>query len=150
MDPLEAIDEAVTLCGGWLEDARAKDDAAMVRWWSRRIDGLKAAAAELAALRASAGPLDPNAGDLNDLPSALLEQLSGRRADPLEDQILQTVRAAGPAGVGLDRLLIELYRRHGEVHERKSLNNKTYRMAGKGLIEQVGGQRGVYRAPASE
>ena len=151
MDPLEAIKEAVTLYAGWLEEARVKDDGgATVRWWERRIAALDAAAQELTALRERTAPLNPDPGDLGDLPAALLEQLSGRRTDPLEDQILDAVRAAGDAGLGLDRLLIELYRRHGEVHERKSLNNKAYRMAGKGLIKQVEGQRGVYRLPASK
>jgi hypothetical protein len=77
------------------------------------------------------------------LPPALITQLSGPKTDAFEEQILAIVRAAG-GPVELNRLLVELYRRHGQVHARKALNNKTYRMAQKGLIHQIPGQRGVY------
>ena len=54
------------------------------------------------------------------------------------------IEGATAGGIELNGLLIELYRRYGDVHERKALNNKAYRMVGKGLIRQVAGRRGVY------
>jgi len=148
LDPLDAIIEAVALHRGWLEDARSKGDAsATVRRWTRRMEALQAAAAELRRWRAANRPLAPDAGDLADLPPALLRELSGPRIDPLEEHILAVVRAAGEGGVELNRLLVELYRRFGLVQTRKALNNKAYRMTVKGLIAQVEGRRGAYRLP---
>lgn len=150
VDPLDAIIEAVALHRGWLEEARSKGDAgATVRRWTRRMDALQAAAAELKQWRAVNQPLTPDAGDLADLPPALLKELSGPKVDPLEDQILTVVRASGEDGVELNRMLVELYRRFGAVQTRKALNNKAYRMVAKGLIAQIEGRRGTYRLPSA-
>jgi hypothetical protein len=147
MDPVDAITEAVALHAGWLEEARQKGNAdATVRRWTRRMQALREAAAELRRLRVLNGPISTaplGEADLADLPPALITQLSGQKTDAFEEQILAIVRAAG-GPVELNRLLVELYRRHGQVHARKALNNKTYRMAQKGLIHQIPGQRGVY------
>jgi hypothetical protein len=144
VDSLDAITEAVALHAGWLEEARQKGNAdATVQRWTRRMKALQQATEELQRLRALQRPAAGDAADLSDLPPALLAQLSGARTDPLEEQILAVIRAADGA-VTLDRLLIALYRRHGQVHARKALNNKAYRMALKGLIHPVSGRRGAY------
>ncbi len=144
VDPLEAITESVALHVGWLEEARQKGNAdSTVQRWTRRMRALQEAARELREFRRAHRPLLGEAEDLSDLPPALVAQLSGPKTDTLEEQILAILRAQGGA-VELNRLLIELYRRHGEVHERKALNNKAYRMVQKGLIHQVEGSRGVY------
>ena len=144
MDPIEAITESIALHAGWLEEARQKGLAdGTVRRWGRRMKALQEAADELTRLRAQFQPVLRDAGDLGDLPPALLAELSGPRTDALEDQILGVVGLA-EGGIELNRLLIELYRRHGDVHTRKALNNKTYRMVQKGLLRQVDGRRGVY------
>jgi hypothetical protein len=144
LDPIDAITEAVALHVGWLEEARqsGKTDGT-VRRWTRRMKALQEAAGELARLRALQKPLTRDVGDLSDLPDALLAQLSGPRTDALEDQILAIV-GVSEGGIELNRLLIELYRRHGDVHTRKALNNKAYRMVQKGLMRQLDGRRGVY------
>jgi hypothetical protein len=147
MDPLDAITEAVALHAGWLEEARQKGNAdATVRRWTHRMQALGEAAVELERLRILHGPVSGaplEEADLARLPPALIAQLSGPKTDALEDQILAIVRAAG-GPVELDRLLVELYRRQGQVHTRKALNNKAYRMTQKGLLHQVPGQRGAY------
>jgi hypothetical protein len=74
-----------------------------------------------------------------------MAQLSGSRGgDRLDIQVLVILREQD-ADLGLDALLIALYRRYGQVHTRKALNNKLYRMAARGAIRQVEGVRGVYR-----
>ncbi len=144
MDPLDAITETIALHAGWLEEARQKGNAdGTVRRWTRRMKALQEAADELGRLRALHRPVLRDTGDLGDLPPALLAELSGPRTDPLEDRILALAGAA-EGGIELNRLLIELYRRHGEVHTRKALNNKAYRMVQKGLLRQLDGRRGVY------
>ena len=144
MDALEAIAEAIALHVGWLEEARQKGDRGGVyKRWALRLEALQSAAEELRRLRGLHGADRRGAEDMSDLPPALLAQLSGPRTDPLEAQILAVLRAAG-GPVELDRLLIELYRRHGDVHARKALNNKAYRMVNKRLIVQAPDRRGVY------
>ena len=144
MDPLDAISEAIALHAGWLEEARQAGKAdATVRRWTRRMRALQEAAAELSHLRGLHQPVSREVGDLADLPPALLAELSGPRTDVLEDQILAVVGMA-EGGIELNRLLVELYRRHGDVHARKMLNNKAYRMVQKGLLRQLDGRRGVY------
>lgn len=148
MDPLDAITESVALHAGWLDEARRKGNVdGTVRRWTRRMKALQEAAEELERLRALQRPAPEKADDLADLPPALLAQLSDRRTDALEEQILSVVEAA-PGGIELNRLLIELYRRYGGVHERKALNNKAYRMVRKGLMRQAVGRRGVYSLEA--
>ena len=144
MDPLDAINETIALHAGWLEEARQKGNAdGTVRRWTRRMKALQEAAGELARLRQLHRPVLRDPGDLDDLPPALLAELTGTRTDALEDQILALVGAA-EGGIELNRLLIELYRRFGQVHTRKALNNKAYRMVQKGLLRQIEGRRGVY------
>jgi hypothetical protein len=105
--------------------------------------GLEAAASELQLLRAWSRPVLADYGDISDLPAELIKQLSGIRTDDLEDKIHATVKAAGES-IDLDRLLIELYRRFGEIHERKNILNKAYRMIQKGILYAVPGRKGIY------
>ena len=145
MDPLDAINESIALHAGWLEEAREKQAAgAPIQKWAKRLKALEAAAEELKQLRAWAEPIPAKHGDLSDLPKELVVQLSGAKTDKVETQIYMIVKAAEDE-IELDRILIELYRRHGVVHERKALNNKAYRMVQKGLIFQARGRKGVYR-----
>jgi hypothetical protein len=151
LDPLDAINEAVALHAGWLEEALQKGNTdGTVQRWTRRMHALQDAAKELAALRANretpGGTGEPD--DMSDLPAALIAQLSGPKTDALEDQVLDVMRSVG-GQVELNRLLIELYRRHGDVHERKALNNKAYRMVQKGLIHQAPDRRGAYSLDAA-
>ena len=148
MDALDAITETVALHAGWLQEARQKGNAdATVQRWTRRMKALQQAAEELQRLRALHRPVSDDPVDLADLPPALLAQLSGPKTDALEARILAVVGAAGGA-IALDRLLIELYRRYGQIHTRKGLNNKAYRMVRKGLIHQAADRRGAYSLPS--
>ncbi len=143
MDPLEAINEAIALHAGWLGEARLKGNAeAPIQRWTLRMEALQEASEELKRLRAWSKPAPISYGDLSDLPQELIAELSGGKADELEEQIYRLVKAAGE--IGLDALLIELYRRHGGAYARKFLNNKCYRMVQKGLIHQVPSRRGFY------
>jgi hypothetical protein len=144
MDALDAIAESIALHAGWLEEAREKNaPGAPIQSWARRIKALEKAAEELKQLRAWAEPIPAKHGDLSDLPRELIAQLSGAKTDKVETQIYMIVKAADDE-IELDRILIELYRRHGVVYERKALNNKAYRMVQKGLIHQAHGRKGVY------
>lgn len=82
-------------------------------------------------------------GDLDDLPPELLAQLSVKKTDPLEDDILEVIETRGGAA-SVDQLLVDLYRKTKVIHERRYLTNKLYRMAQKELIASVSGKKGIY------
>jgi hypothetical protein len=108
---------------------------------------LEAAALEMEDARRRLRPLPTTYGDLSDLPPEVLSELNLVKVDELEQQIRDIVAAADGAEVGLDPVIIELYRRHKVVHPRRFIMNKLYRMAQKGLLEAVEGRKGVYCIP---
>jgi hypothetical protein len=104
---------------------------------------LEAAAEELSSCRLRLRSVGNAFGDLSDLPPEVLAELSVTKLDELEQQFRDIV-AAGDSEVGLDAVIIELYRRHKIIHPRRFVMNKLYRMAQKGLISPVEGRKGVY------
>jgi len=146
-DSLESVNVAARLYRRWIEDALKTPPtisrAGNIARWTGVAEGLEAAAAELERLRVWSKPVPASYGDLSDLPAELLAQLSGAKTDPLEEQIHAIVKAAGDE-IELDMVLIELFRRHGEIHQRRFITNKAYRMAQKGVIHIVPGRKGVY------
>lgn len=86
-------------------------------------------------------------GDLSDLPPSVIAQLNLAKIDELEQQMRDIVAAANGKEVGLDSIIIELWRRHKVEQERRFIMNKLYRMAQKGLINSVEGRKGVYYIP---
>lgn len=142
-DPVESVNEIARLFTKWAADRRANGDVSVAIKHEQRADTLQTLLDEVRELRRWKMPVPASYGDISDLPDELLAQLSGTKTDELEDQIYAVVKAAG-AEIELDRLLIELFRRGGNVYERRFINNKCYRMAQKGLIFQVPGRKGVY------
>jgi hypothetical protein len=107
---------------------------------------------------ASIGPNVPTAqraltlswAELQNLPPDLMQELSISEADKLDYTIAEVIDSCG-GFASLDRLLVELYRKSGEVHKRTTLNSRLYRMAQKGMIHAVAGKKGVYSSrPMSE
>ena len=150
-DHLDLVNAYVRRMRAWTANALEKSEP---DHWSVNADAMQALIDETLRLRAWATPVPTSYGDVSDLPPELLAQLSGVKTDELEDQIYVTVKAAGDQ-IDLDHLLIELYRRFGDIHQRRFLMNKAYRMSQKGLIHLVTGKKGVYSvvpqsAPAVE
>lgn len=87
--------------------------------------------------------LSLNIGDLEGLPEELVKELSLSDADKLEFEIVNSVEEAGGI-ISLDRLLIALYRKTGEVNKRTYLTSRLARMASKNAIYYVPGKKGVY------
>ncbi len=142
-DPLEAVNELVRMFVQLEQTRRKAGDEESAQLHSARHNALTLLVEEVLDRRRWMTPVPASYGDISDLPDELLAQLSGIKTDELEDQIYAVVKAAGPE-VELDRLLIELFRRFGDVHERRFINNKCYRMAQKGLIFPVAGRKGIY------
>ena len=81
--------------------------------------------------------------EVEGLPEALRAELSISEGDRLEFDIAEIVRDFGGAA-SLDRLLVELYKRTGEIYGRTWLNNKLYRMMQKQTLFSVPGRKGIY------
>lgn len=81
--------------------------------------------------------------DITGLPEELVQELSLSDADKTEFEIVNSIEDAGGI-ISLDKLLIALYKRTGEIHKRDSLYSRIARMASKNLIYYVPGKKGVY------
>lgn len=112
-----------------------------------RAEALEAVAHELEAARKRLRPASNDFGDLSDLPQEVIDQLNLSKVDELEQQMRDIVAAADGEQIGIDPIIIELYRRHKVVQDRRFIMNKLYRMGQKGLIHSVEGKKGVYYIP---
>lgn len=81
--------------------------------------------------------------EVKDLPEELLAELSVSDADRLEFTIIAIIEDAGGVA-SLDRIIMEYYKRTGEVLKRPVMNNRLYRMVQKEAIHAVQGKKGVY------
>ena len=83
----------------------------------------------------------------DDLPPALLKELSPRRRDQLETQIV-AVLAACNGSADLDQVLIGLYRGFGVVEKRRVIQNKLWRLVRTGRICKAKNTRNVFSLEA--
>jgi len=99
------------------------------------------------ALKATKGPiqlqLSLTIDDIEGLPPELIGELSLSDADKTEFAIVNAIEEAGGI-ISLDKLLIGLYKKTGEVHKRTSLYSRLNRMVSKNLIYYVPGKKGIY------
>lgn len=83
----------------------------------------------------------------DDLPPALLKELSPRKRDRLEGQIL-AVLAACNGSADLDQVLIGLYRGFGIVEKRRVIQNKLWRLVRTGRICKAKNTRNLFSLEA--
>jgi hypothetical protein len=81
--------------------------------------------------------------ELSGLPPELLGELSGGGIDKQELLIIELIESAGGT-LSLDRLLIGIYKRTGEIMKRALLTAKLYRMSQNGMIFRVQKKKGIY------
>jgi hypothetical protein len=81
--------------------------------------------------------------EVKDLPPELVAELSVSEGDKLEFDMISILSDCGGVA-SLDRVLMELYRRTGEIYKRSWITNRLYRMAQKESIFSVPGKKGVY------
>lgn len=86
--------------------------------------------------------------DLSDLPAELLEQLSGRAKKGPSDILVQIITDRG-GSASLDEILIDLYRKTGEIGQRTLVGNKLYRLAKQGLVATTEGRKSIFTLPRS-
>lgn len=123
---------------GWFH----KKTGETFRGLHHEIEGLRSATI----LRRQSGinpfALTPN--DVSGLPDDLLQQLLNRpENDRLESEIVDIINGAGGTLL-IDHIIIGLYKRTQEVHERALLVSKIHRMSKKGLVYSSPGKKGVY------
>ena len=82
-----------------------------------------------------------------DLPPALLKELSRRKRDRLEQQIV-AVLAVYNGTADLDQVLIGLYRGYGIVTKRRVIQNKLWRLVRTGRIHKTKDARNVFSLEA--
>jgi hypothetical protein len=92
---------------------------------------------------AAAPPLTLAPDDIEGLPDELLKELSISASDRTEFAIQALLEEAGGV-LSLDRILVGLYKKLGEVHKRQSLISRLYRMGQRDLVFTVPGKKGVY------
>lgn len=82
--------------------------------------------------------------ELEGLPPELLAELSdGAIPDKSESALLQALAARGGIA-SLDQILIDLFKKTGEVLKRTTLTSKLYRLTQKGILHPVPNKKGVY------
>ena len=145
----DALDSVRALASDYrrLSKAAEAEDQARAKRQSTIASNLESVAAELDLARKRLRPVSNSYGDLSDLPEELIEQLNLTKIDELEQQIRDIVASADGAEMGIDPILIELYRRHKVMQTRKFLMNKLYRMAQKEIINAAEGKKGYYFLP---
>jgi hypothetical protein len=107
-------------------------------------DQLNAALAKSSALDESkAARLSLTEEDIQGLPQQLIDELNLSAGDRAEFAILNIMEEGNGIST-LDKLLIGLYRKTGEIHKRDKLISRLYRMMNKQLIYSMPGKKGVY------
>lgn len=85
-------------------------------------------------------------GDLSGLPAELLKQLSRGFTEAETDPVLKIINERGGTAT-LDEILIDLYRKHGEIAKRNVTSAKLYRL---GKRELVWSSKGTYTTKRPE
>ncbi len=85
-------------------------------------------------------PSSPDLGDLSELPDALFEELSIAKPDELTSRLIVAIKSYEEKAT-LDQIIVALFRKFGEIYERRTVQNKLYRTSG---IYQVEGEKGTF------
>jgi hypothetical protein len=81
--------------------------------------------------------------EIEGAPEELLRELNLSDAD--KQEILIEYIIAQEGGItSLDRIMVQLYKRTGEIPKRNTITTRLYRMANRGMIYNVPGKKGVY------
>ena len=81
--------------------------------------------------------------DILGLPEDLLKELSVSDADKTEFIILSLIDESGGV-ISLDKLLIGLFKKTGDIIKRSGMTSRLYRMSSKGMLFNVPGKKGYY------
>lgn len=85
--------------------------------------------------------LTPN--DLIGLPEELIKELNISDSDKQDFFLMEVIEDLGGIA-SIDKIMIQAYRKNGEILERQKLSAKLYRMVSKDLIHSLPSKKGVY------
>ena len=88
-------------------------------------------------------PSSPESDDLAGLPPELLAELSTSTTKAQSDVLVQIINDRGGTAT-LDQILIDLYKKHGEIGKRVLVQNRLYRLYKRGYLWPMPGRKGVY------
>ena len=81
--------------------------------------------------------------DIEGLPQELIDQLNLNSPEFKDFVLVDVIDSLGGIG-SIDKILIELYKKSGEIENRNKLMNRLYRMSAKGLIYSDPTKKGIY------
>jgi len=84
--------------------------------------------------------MPPTLGNIHELPPALQRELSIRKSNELDDQIVTVINAFGGEAT-VDQILVGLYRKFGLIQKRRSVQARLEKVAG---IIEVAERKGHY------
>ena len=145
-DSLDSVKALAANYRRWSKDSDG-ENASKAKRQAQNADDIESVIQELEAARKRLRPISSDLGDLSDLPEELMSQLNLTKVDELEQQLRDIIASATGAEIVLDQILIELYRRHKVIGDRRFIMNKLYRMGKSGTIMSVEGRKGVYCLP---
>ena len=81
--------------------------------------------------------------DIKDIPPELLEELNLSEADK-QEMLIESIIADAGGVLSLDKLLVEMFHRTGQVFKRTVVISRLYRMGSRGLIYNLPSKKGLY------
>jgi hypothetical protein len=81
--------------------------------------------------------------EIDGAPEELLKELNLSETDR-QDLLIEYLIAKAGGILSLDKIMLQLWKKSGEVPKRNTLTSRLYRMAAKGMIYNVPGKKGVY------
>ena len=81
--------------------------------------------------------------DVKDIPTELLNELNLTDTDK-QEMLIESIIADAGGILSLDKIIVELYRRTGQIHKRNNVISRLYRMGNRGLIYSLPSKKGLY------
>lgn len=119
------------------------NDLSRSNQYEKRKETFSRIARSLASIRSIDSPLYVTPDDLIGLPEELIQALNLTESDKKDFYLLNLIKKLG-GKIGLDKLMIAIYRDSGEIYDRTKLMARLYRMSVKGLIYTHPSKKGQY------
>jgi len=140
-DSIQIVNGIVSNLKRWVDNNLEHPD--LVRR-TEELVALSGLLKEIEEYRARETPIDPELGDLSDLPPELVKELNLNAPSELEQRIIAIIKKADDKKANINTILVELFKRHNVVQKRRNMQNKLWRMMDQKQIWGVDGEKGVY------
>ena len=118
-------------------ELKKADHAEKLEGYAAAVDAVSERIIHLEGLTSA---MPPTLGNIHDLPPALQRELSIRKSNELDDQIVTVINAYGGEAT-VDQILVGLYRKFGVIQKRRSVQIRLEKMAS---IIEVEARKGHY------